>query len=228
MVEDVGILVVEDDAAMREACLSVFSKDGFRAAGVATAQEALSGLEEKERFDIVVTDLRLPGMDGLALLREIKKQDPAIEVVLMTGYGTIKSAVEAMKVGASDYLTKPFEMDALLVVVRRLVRLKKLEGEVARLRTELKERYRFGNIVGRGPRMREVFELTRAARVQVDVLDVKGARVARLLAGERGAGVFELVWNGSDDAGRPVASGIYLARLVSEGAVSAQRMLLVK
>jgi len=163
MVEDVGILVVEDDAAMREACLSVFGKEGLRAAGVATANEALAGLEEKERFDIVVTDLRLPGMDGLALLREIKKQDPAIDVVLMTGYGTIKSAVEAMKVGASDYLTKPFEMDALLVVVRRLVRMRELEGEVARLRTELKERYRFGNIVGGGPRMREVFELTRAA-----------------------------------------------------------------
>ncbi|MHC4133733.1 MAG: sigma-54-dependent transcriptional regulator [Planctomycetota bacterium] len=179
MVEDVGILVVEDDAAMREACLSVFSKEGFRGAGVATAHEALAGLEEKERFEIVVTDLRLPGMDGLALLREIKKQDPAIDVVLMTGYGTIKSAVEAMKVGASDYLTKPFEMDALLVVVRRLVRMRKLEGEVARLRTELKERYRFGNIVGGGPRMREVFELTRAAA---------DSHVPVIIEGESGTG----------------------------------------
>jgi len=102
-------------------------------------------------------------MDGLDLLREIKKRRRSVGVVLMTGYGTIKSAVEAMKVGASDYLTKPFEMEALLAVVRRLARLRKLEGEVERLRTELKDRYRFGNIVGRGAGMREVFELTRAA-----------------------------------------------------------------
>ena len=179
MAEDAGILIVEDDAAMREACLSVFRKEGLRAAGVATGHEALTGLEEKERFDIVVTDLRLPGMDGLALLREIKKQDPTIDVVLMTGYGTIKSAVEAMKVGASDYLTKPFEMDALLVVVRRLVRMRNLEGEVLRLRTELKERYRFGNIVGTGLRMREVFELTRAAA---------DSHVPVIIEGESGTG----------------------------------------
>ncbi|MHC4547609.1 MAG: sigma-54-dependent transcriptional regulator [Planctomycetota bacterium] len=158
-----GILVVEDDAAMREACLSVFSKDGFRATGVATADEALTTIDGGPPYDIVVTDLKLPGMDGIALLREIKQRDRSMEVVLMTGYGTIKSAVEAMKVGASDYLTKPFEMDALLVVVRRLVRLRQLEGEVRRLRTELKDRFGFGNIVGGSPRMREVFELTRAA-----------------------------------------------------------------
>jgi len=163
MAEDVGILVVEDDAAMREACLSVFAGEGFRASGVATADEALSALEQEARFDVVVTDLVLPGADGLALLREIKRRDRSVEVVLMTGYGTVKSAVEAMKVGASDYLTKPFEMDALLVVVRRLVRMRKLEGEVRRLRTELKDIYRFGNIVGGAGRMREVRELTRAA-----------------------------------------------------------------
>ncbi|MFQ5845539.1 MAG: sigma-54-dependent transcriptional regulator [Planctomycetota bacterium] len=163
MPEDVGILFVEDDAALREACLSVFRRDGFRAAGVATAAEALASFEGEERWGIVVTDLRLPGTDGLGLLREIKRRDRSVDVVLMTGYGTIKSAVEAMKVGASDYLTKPFEMDALVAVVRRLVRMQELEGEVKRLRTELKDRYRFGNIVGRSPRMREVFELMHAA-----------------------------------------------------------------
>ncbi|MHC4224141.1 MAG: response regulator, partial [Planctomycetota bacterium] len=163
MTDEVEILVVEDDPAMREACLLVFEKEGFRSHGVATAAEALACLEEREQIDIMVTDLRLPGMDGLDLLREVKKLRASTEVVLMTGYGTIKSAVEAMKVGASDYLTKPFEMDALLVVVRRLVRMRSLEGEVQRLRTELKDRYQFHNIVGGAPGMREVFELTRAA-----------------------------------------------------------------
>jgi len=161
--EDVGIIVVEDDTTMREACLSVFATEGYRPIGLATATEALNVLDERPEFGIVVTDFRLPGMDGLALLREIKRRDRTVEVLLITGYGTIKSAVEAMKVGASDYLTKPFEMDALLGVVRRLVRLRRLTGEVERLRTELKDRYRFGNIVGAGPSMRDVFELTHAA-----------------------------------------------------------------
>jgi len=163
MTEDIGILFVEDDADMRQACLSMFRKDGFHVAGVATAAEALATMDGGTRFDIVVTDLRLPGMSGLDLLRAIKKRNRSIEVVLMTGYGTVRSAVEAMKVGASDYLTKPFDMDELLVIVRRLVRLRNLEVEVERLRTELKNRHRFGNIVGRGPKMREVFGLTRAA-----------------------------------------------------------------
>ena len=173
MPEDVGILVVEDDAAMREACLSVFGAEGFRTHGVATAAEALAALSE-ERIDIVVTDLRLPGEDGLFLLREIKARERSVEVVLMTGYGTIKSAVEAMKVGASDYLTKPFEMSALLVVVRRLVRLRALEGEVKRLRTELRDRYGFGNLVGGGAGMREVFHLTRAAATSHSPVIIEG------------------------------------------------------
>ena len=158
-----GILVVEDDAPMREACLAVFRTEGFDAAGVASAAEALGLLDDAGRFDIVVTDLRLPGMDGLGLLEEAKRRDRSLEVVLMTGYGTVKSAVDAMKVGASDYLTKPFEMDALLVVVRRLVRMHELEGEVRRLRTELKGCWCSGNIVGSSARMREVYDLTRAA-----------------------------------------------------------------
>jgi DNA-binding NtrC family response regulator len=179
MTDEVEILVVEDDPAMREACLLVFEKEGFRSHGVATAAEALACLEGREQIDIMVTDLRLPGMDGLDLLREVKKLRASTEVVLMTGYGTIKSAVEAMKVGASDYLTKPFEMDALLVVVRRLVRMRSLEGEVQRLRTELKDRYQFHNIVGGAPGMREVFELTRAAA---------GSDSPVLIEGESGTG----------------------------------------
>ncbi|MHC4931345.1 MAG: sigma-54-dependent transcriptional regulator, partial [Planctomycetota bacterium] len=151
-----------------------FEKEGFRSHGVATAAEALACLEEHGQIGIVVTDLRLPGMDGLDLLREVKKLQASTEVVLMTGYGTIKSAVEAMKVGASDYLTKPFEMDALLVVVRRLVRMWSLEGEVQRLRTELKDRYQFHNIVGGAPCMREVFELTRAAAATDSPVLVEG------------------------------------------------------
>jgi len=163
MAERAGILVVEDDAAMREACLTVFAKDGFEAAGAATAVEALNRIVEAPPISIVVSDLKLPGMDGIELLKEIKKRDRSIEVVLMTGYGTIKSAVEAMKIGASDYLTKPFELEALLAVVRRLVRVRNLEGEVRRLRTELKDRFGFGSMVGGHPGMRDVFELTRAA-----------------------------------------------------------------
>ncbi|MHC4953621.1 MAG: sigma-54-dependent transcriptional regulator [Planctomycetota bacterium] len=179
MSEEISILVVEDDAPMREACLSVFAKEGYHAVGLATASEALAFIDEVERLDIVLTDLRLPGMDGLELLREVKRRDRSIDVLLMTGYGTIKSAVDAMKVGASDYLTKPFEMDALLVVVRRLVRMRQLKGEVERLRTELKDRYRFGNIVGGSRPMREVFDLIHAAA---------GSESPAIIEGESGTG----------------------------------------
>ncbi|MBM4034672.1 MAG: sigma-54-dependent Fis family transcriptional regulator [Planctomycetes bacterium] len=111
----------------------------------------------------MLTDLKMPDMDGLALLREVKKLRPGIEVVVMTGYGSIKSAVEAMKHGAADYITKPFDTDELLMTVDKLIRLKGLRSEVSRLRSELRERYRFENIVGGSPAMRAVYEKIEAA-----------------------------------------------------------------
>jgi DNA-binding NtrC family response regulator len=144
----VKILIVEDDAAMRRSCAKVFLLKGFEVVGASSASEALDEIRMSGDIDIVLTDLKLPGMDGVALLEEIKQLDATIEVILMTGYGSIKNAVNAMKHGAADYITKPFDTDELLMTVGKIVQLSDLREEVSQLRSELHEKYRFDNIVG--------------------------------------------------------------------------------
>ncbi len=160
----VKILIVEDDAAMRQSCAKVFLLKGFEVAEASSANEALDEIRTCGDVDIVLTDLKLPGMDGVALLEEIKHLDTAIEVVLMTGYGSIKNAVNAMKHGAADYITKPFDTDELLMTVGKIVQLSDLREEVSQLRSELHEKYRFDNIVGTSRLMRGVYKKIEAAR----------------------------------------------------------------
>jgi DNA-binding NtrC family response regulator len=159
-----NILVVEDDTAMRQSCAKLFRLEGYGVAEAASAADALDEISQRGNIDIVVTDLKMPGMDGVALLKEIKALDPAIEVVLMTGYGSVKNAVEAMKHGASDYITKPFDSNELLMTVGKIVQLSGLQAEVSRLRSELRDKYRFENIVGASTAMRLVYEQIEAAR----------------------------------------------------------------
>jgi two-component system response regulator AtoC len=168
----------EDDDAMRESCVKLFRLEGYDAAEASSAAGALERIEQ-EGFDIVLTDLKMPGMDGVGLLRKIKLLDPAIEVVLMTGYGTVKNAVEAMKHGAADYITKPFDMTELLTTVGKIVQLDGLRREVERLRTELHEKYRFDNIIGASPAMQRVYEKIEGAR---------NAASTVLICGESGTG----------------------------------------
>jgi len=160
----VKILIVEDDAAMRQSCAKVFLLKGFEVVEASSANEALDEIRTCLDIDIVLTDLKLPGMDGLALLEEIKLLDAGIEVVLMTGYGSIKNAVNAMKHGAADYITKPFDTDELLMTVGKIVQLSHLREEVSQLRSELHEKYRFDNIVGTSRLMHEVYKKIEAAR----------------------------------------------------------------
>jgi DNA-binding NtrC family response regulator len=134
--EPVNILVVEDDTAMRESCAKLFRLQGYGTAEAPSAAEALNQIKQRDDIDIVLTDLKMPGMDGVALLKEIKRLDPRIEVVLMTGYGSVKNAVEAMKYGAAEYITKPFDTNELLMTIGNLVQLSGLKEEVARLRSE--------------------------------------------------------------------------------------------
>ena len=174
-----NILVVEDDTAMRQSCAKVFSLEGYEVTEASSAAEALEQIKERGNIDIILTDLKMPGMDGLALLKEIKALDSKIEVVLMTGYGSIKNAVEAMKHGAADYITKPFDSDELLITVGKIVKLSGLEKEVRRLRCELLEKYRFENIVGSSDEMRLVYEKVEAARKTDSMV---------LICGESGTG----------------------------------------
>ena len=160
----VKVLIVEDDAAMRQTCVKVFSLNGFEVVGASSADEALTEIEKCGDIDVVLTDLKLPGMDGVALLGEIKLLDPMIEVVLMTGYGSIRNAVEAMKHGAADYITKPFDTNELLMTVGKIVQLSDLRAEVSQLRSELHDKYHFDNIVGASLPMQAVYKNIESAR----------------------------------------------------------------
>ena len=123
------ILVVDDEARMADLIRRELEDNGHSVAVAGDGPSALDQLGESG-FDLVVTDLKMPGMDGLDLLQVIRKEYPGTEVVLMTAYASAQTAVKAMKEGAYDYLTKPFEMDELLIMINRVTEMKRLEREI--------------------------------------------------------------------------------------------------
>ena len=152
------LLVVDDEAHQREMLNGILRRAGYRVETAATAREALDALD-RGSFDLLLTDQKMPGMDGLALLEKVQSVQPELPVILMTAFGSVSEAVAAMKQGAADYLTKPFEKEELLLVLEKSLRQRRLEEEVVALRGALKERYHLGNIIGTSPAMREVFSL---------------------------------------------------------------------
>ncbi len=158
-----NILVVEDDLAMRQSCVKLFRLKGYKVVEASSAADALDLIRQQSHIDIVLSDIKMPGMDGMALLREIKSLDRGIEVVLMTGYGSINNAIEAMKHGAADYITKPFNANELLMTVSKVIQLSGLGAEVSGLRLEPHKEYHFGNIIGSSAPMHLVYERIRAA-----------------------------------------------------------------
>jgi two-component system response regulator AtoC len=173
----VRVLVVDD----KENMLKLFSKifaDGYELTTAGDGARALS-LVATEEFDVVVTDIRMPGADGFQVLKAVKARSPSTEVIMMTGYGTIADAVQAMKLGAYDYLEKPFDPDAAALAVQRAAEHKRLKDEAANLRRQLEGTFSFHNIVGKSPRMLEVYGLLeKAAELDITVL----------LGGETGTG----------------------------------------
>jgi DNA-binding NtrC family response regulator len=151
------ILVVDDEAAQREILRTILVAEGYQ---VEIARSAGEALEKggRQRFDLVLTDLRMPGADGLSLVRELSREDPPTLVIIMTGFGSLDSAEQAMKQGAFDYLTKPLERDDLLRIVGRAFDRICLIQENRLLRQQLEERYRIEGIVGSHYRMQEVFD----------------------------------------------------------------------
>ena len=160
---DAKILVVEDDLDMADTCERIFRKERLPVAKVYSGEEALRVLQEDPSITIVLTDLRMPGMDGTELLRRVKEMRPEVDVIIMTGYGTIQNAIQAMKIGATDYITKPFDREELLRSVNQILESRRLKDEVQRLKGELARTYGFSNIVGRSAGMRRVFSQIRAA-----------------------------------------------------------------
>jgi two-component system NtrC family response regulator len=164
------LLVVDDEAHQREMLSGILHRAGYAVETVATAAEALGALETG-RFDLLLTDQKMPGMDGLTLLERVQALEPGLPVILMTAYGSVSEAVAAMQKGAADYLTKPFEREELLLVLEKALRQQRLEEEVAALRGVLKERYRLDNLIGTSPAMQEIFSMIeRIAHTDVPVL----------------------------------------------------------
>ncbi|MCG6922810.1 MAG: sigma-54 dependent transcriptional regulator [Acidobacteria bacterium] len=172
------IVVIDDEINAAAALETLLKEDGYE---VARAHDARTGLQllEQTEPDIVLTDLRMPGMDGLELLAKIKEIRPETMVILMTAYGTVKTAVKAMKLGAEDYLPKPIDVDELEVVLQKTLERKDLREEARTLRQRLEQKYRFDNLVGESPEMLSVFKTIR---------QVAPSSASVLLRGESGTG----------------------------------------
>src|SRR5881397_2220374 len=156
--EPARILVVDDEAAILRLLKEALTQWGYQVTGATSAAEALQALRG-DMFDAVITDIRMPDMNGLELLKEIKRHDESVEVVVMTGYPTIASAVEALKVGAFDYLSKPLLLDELRHLMARMTERRFLRGEVHSLRARLGEELTVNELVGNSAPMQRVKEI---------------------------------------------------------------------
>src|SRR6476661_4647106 len=164
------ILIVDDQRNMRTTLAMMLRGVGYEVDEAADGEQgAASG--STGAFDLVLTDLRMGQKDGIDVLRAIKEKQPMTEVIVMTAYGTIESAVEAMRLGAHDYIQKPFTEQELLVKVQKALERRRLAGEVSLLAAEFRERYRFENIIGRSAAIREVLgRIVRIAPTDATVL----------------------------------------------------------
>ena len=152
------ILVVDDDREMCALLSDVLQGEGYAVTATGDSLEA-SRVLRREEFDALVTDLRMKGLKGLDLLEEAKKVAPLTPVIIITAFGTIESAIQAMKMGAFDYITKPFQMDELLLTVKKALENHFLKKEVVRLKKEVESRYQFHQLIGKSPAMQRIYNL---------------------------------------------------------------------
>ena len=164
------ILIVDDEPDMLDNCARILTRLGYHCVNAQNGEAAL-GEFERQRPDLVLTDLKMPGMDGMALMARLHETDPDLPVVMITGFASIESAVAAVREGAFDYLPKSFSVDQLRVAVERALRQRGLQVENRNLRKQLQQALGFENVVGRSPAMAQVFELVKkAARSEANIL----------------------------------------------------------
>lgn len=173
-----SILIVDDEEIIRASCLRILSDEQYT---LDTAGNAGSALEKarKNHFDLVLTDIMMPGDSGLDLLKKLKEEQPETDVIIITGYGTVKTAVEALQLGAYDYIEKPFTPEVLINTVARCLEKKRLLLENLRLRQEINELYSLDNIIGTSREMQKIFKL---------IATVAPAASTVLITGESGTG----------------------------------------
>ena len=156
-----SVLIVEDHDRLREQLGQFYEQEGFKVATAACGEEGIEKLSQ-EKFAIVVSDVKMPGIDGFQLARQVREKYPDTDVILITAFGNIKQAVEAMKLGASDYITKPFQPEAIRLVSEKLIERRRLLEEVRELRQRVHEEHNLENILSKSPKMLKVFELIRS------------------------------------------------------------------
>ncbi len=193
------VLVVDDDLEMCALLSDVLQGEGFTVVTTGDSLEA-SKIIKREDFDLIISDLKMKGLKGLDLLEEAKKVLPLTPVIIITAFGTIESAIQAIKMGAFDYITKPFQMDELILTVKKALENRFLKKEVIRLKKEVESRYQFHLLIGKSPSMQKIYDL-------VERISDTSANV--LISGESGTGK-ELVakaihYNGSRKHGPFIA-----------------------
>ncbi|HET6370720.1 MAG TPA: sigma-54 dependent transcriptional regulator, partial [Nitrospiria bacterium] len=176
--ETENILVVDDEPQMAQWVKDLLSEEGFNVQYALSAEEAVQRLAS-DPYHLVITDLRMQKMTGMDLLKKIQIDWPEVLVILVTAFGTVESAIEAMKGGAYDYITKPFKSDELILTVKKAFEQIRLKGEVRRLREEISKEYQFESIIGKSKKMKEIYNLIR--RISQSTVNV-------LITGESGTG----------------------------------------
>jgi len=169
---------VEDDARLRDALCQITAKEGYQPTGVESGEEALEKASEHE-FALVISDLKLPGISGMQVLQSIRSATPETSIIIITAYASADNAVEAMKNGAEDYLVKPFSLDEIRIIIKRVMEKRGILIDNALLREQLKEKYSFDNIVGNSEPMIEVYKM---------INKVKDTKATVLVTGETGTG----------------------------------------
>jgi DNA-binding NtrC family response regulator len=152
------VLVVDDDPEMCRLLSDVLTGEKFSVLTIGESLEA-SKILNKEEFDIVIADLKMKGLKGLDLLEETKKVAPLTPVIIITAFGTIESAIQAMKMGAYDYITKPFQLNEIVMTVKKALENRLLKKEIVRLKKEVQSRYHFHQLIGKSPLMQEIYNL---------------------------------------------------------------------
>ncbi len=190
------ILIVEDDVNLNRGLVHVIKKMGYEVYSTETGEQALKLIKQRT-FDLVVSDFKLPGIDGKQLLKAVKQFDANIMVIMITAYGTVDTAVSAMKEGAEDYILKPFDMEEFKVIVKKTLEKKALLLDNTQLKRQLKHKYMVDNIIGNSPGMTEVFKT---------IHHVKDSRTTVLIRGETGTGkelVAKAIHYNGDRAAKP-------------------------
>jgi DNA-binding NtrC family response regulator len=172
------VLVVEDDDAMRDLLVEELAEAGFQVAAARGGREGIDRVR-REPVDLVITDLRMPDLDGFDLIRDVKATPHSPHIVMITAFGSIETAIKAVKLGAYDYITKPFEIEELVLVADKALEERSLRRQVARLQREVEGKFGFDNIVARSEAMREILTL---------VSRVASSNVSVLVTGESGTG----------------------------------------